>query len=638
MKCLAAALLFAAVLAAAFLAPRPAAAQRPGPAQQPSRSTNADTAGGTADLLITLHDANKAAFLQPAKVTLHSSAGDLRGTSIAEKGRAIFRGLTLDTYAVSVEVQGSPTTQASVSLQLAGENQTLDIIVGVGNSSGSGGPPMPPPLSLKEQKELTAGLAALQSQNLKEAKKYLLSAAKTAPNHPDIDYLLGILATISGDFVTAKQYFQNAATRYQHVRSLIALGELNLVEGNLLEAKSHLEIAIGADPTSWRAEQLLAAVYARQQSHSDAINHAERALQLGKADANGARLTLAEALSAIGDYRRSVQALNDLLKQNPTESQKKQANQLLETNRAALASSSAPGKSMPTLPILPLSASLPSLSSNPRSDYRHWVPPNVDDVIPPTDPTVSCPLPEILERTGQRVLEFVDNLDRFTATERLGHQSLNEFGLAVRDEQKTFDYLVLIRQVKPGIFDVSEYRNGSDSQEIFPEHVATLGTVALVFVFHPNYVHDFDFQCEGLTHQGNESVWQIRFQQKPELPSRLRSYRLGTKYYRVGIKGRTWISKNSFQVLRMESDLVNQVPDLRLNAEHQDITYGPVPFQKRNLVLWLPYSADTYLDFNGHRFHRRQELSNYLLFWVDDRERDEKPKEVTEQEQPAPNS
>jgi len=648
MKYLAATLWFAAALAVGFVVPGPAAAQRPA-AGPPQHGVTSDNAHGTADLIVILHDAKNEALTQPAKVTLRSVSGEMRGSTLAEKGRAIFRAVPMDDYEVSVEIQGLPTTKTSVSLQLTGESRTLDIAVGTGSPSGTSGPPIPPPLSMKEQKELTEGLRALQAQKVDDARKHFLVAAKTAPNNPDVDYLLGVTAVMAGDTVAAKQYFENAANRYHHMRSLSALGELDLQAGNLSGAKDYLEKALKADPNSWRAEQLLAAVDLRLHAFPDAIQHSEHALQLGKSEAKGARLTLAEALAANGNYERSNQVLEELLKSNPTQDQSKAANELLAANRrqgAPLPAAASSGAFQDTpaqnnfvqVGTLPLAPSLPMPTDNPLTEHARWIPPNVDDSVPPTDRSVSCPAQHVVQQASKRVLELVDNLARFTATERLHHESLNEFGLAVRNADLTFDYTVIIREVKTGIFDVSEYRDGSDSREIFPEHVATLGTVALVFVFHPNYADDFDFQCEGLAHIGDHPMWQIHFQQKANRPSRLRSYRLGTKYYRVGIKGRAWISTETSQILRMESDLVNQVPDLRLYAEHQDITYGPVPFKKRDLVLWLPYSSETYLDFNTHRIHRRQSFSEYLLFWVDDRERVETPKEPTEQEVAAPNT
>jgi hypothetical protein len=46
------------------------------------------------------------------------------------------------------------------------------------------------------------------------------------------------------------------------------------------------------------------------------------------------------------------------------------------------------------------------------------------------------------------------------------------------------------------------------------------------------------------------------------------------------------------------------------------VEYGPVQFQKRSVELWLPESAELYLDFNGRRLHRCHSCSNFLLFSV----------------------
>jgi tetratricopeptide (TPR) repeat protein len=634
-------ILLTAIQAACLIAPSCVAAQRPGMPPQTPRGTQSDVESGTADLVVNLRDEKDRELSQSANVTLRSRTGDPRGVARSEKGRANFRGIALGDYEVQVEASGYATGRANVSLTRPGETRDLDIALLAGSGAASSN--TPPPLSLKEQKELTAGLRALQAQELEEARKHFLTAAKTAPNHPDVDYLLGVLATMTGDVATAKQYLENGATRYEHILSLTALGEIYLTEGNLALAQQRLETALKTAPNTWRADQLLAAVELKQGSYAQAIQHAEHALQIGKTEAKGARLTLADALYATGDHQRSVQVLDELLKENPTQEQTKEAHRLLEANRAA-ASSSAEGSlyanlSNATFAIAPSlsSANLPFTLANPLSVSPHWFPPNVDESIPPADATVPCPLPLIVRKAGERVLEFVGNVDRFTATESLSHQTLNEFGLAVRSERIKFNYLVSIQEMKPGVFDVQEFRNGGTSNDIFPEHVATLGTVAMVFVFHPNYAGDFDFRCEGRAHQGNQEVWQIHFSQKPDRASRLRSYRLGTQYFRVGIKGRAWVSTETSQVLRMETDLVSKVPEIRLHAEHQDILYGPVPFQKKHLVLWLPLATETFLDFNGHRIHRRQDLSNYLLFWVDEQQNIEKPKtsEVPQESSPG---
>ena len=637
-------LLFAALQGTCLIAPNCVSAQRPGPAPQTPRVAQSDAATGIADLVVTIRDDTNIDLTQPVKVTLRSPSGDPRGVIVSEKGRATFHGIGLGDYEVQVEAPGSAIAKASVSLTRPGESHAIEMTVLRG--SGTGEANTPRPLSLNEQKELTAGLRALQAQRLEEARKHFLLAAKTAPNHPDVDYLLGVLSSMTGDLAAAKQYLENGATRYQHILSLTALGEIYLNEGNLTLAQQRLEAALKTAPNTWRADQLLAAVELKQGSYPLAIQHAEHALQIGKMEAKGARLTLADALYATREHQRSVQVLNDLLEENPTQEQTKETKRLLEANRAALAppssnedalTSSLSNAAFAVAPSLS-SANLPSALANPWTASPHWFPPNVDDSIPPAENTGSCPLSQVVQQTGQRVLEFVSNVDRFTATESLSHQSLNEFGLAVRSEKTKFNYLVSIQEMKPGVFDVQEFRDGGTSNDVFPEHVATRGTVAMAFVFHPNYVGDFDFRCEGRAHQGNQEAWQIHFAQKTGRDSRLRSYRLGNQYFRVGIKGRAWISIETSQVLRMETDLVSKVPEIRLHTEHQDILYGPVPFQKKHLVLWLPLATETYLDFNGHRIHRRQDLSNYLLFWVDDRQAIEKPKTTEVPGEPSPGS
>ena len=627
MKPLNSILLLAAVQAACLFGPSCVAAQRPGPAPQTPRATQLDAATGTADLLVTIRDDKKGELSYSAKVTLRTRNGDPRGVTISDKGRARFRSIPLGEYEVLVEAPGHATLRSNVSLARDGESHHLDITVLPG--SGASGANVPPPLSLREQKELTAGLRSLQAQKLREAKKHFLSAAKTAPNHPDVDYLLGVIGAMTGEMETAKQYFENAAARYQHVLSITALGEIFLVEGNLDAAKQRLETALKVDPNSWRADQLLAAVLLSQRSYALAIQHAEHALQLGKTEAKGARLTLAQALTEAGERQRSVQVLNELLSQNPTQEQAKQARTLLDANGSAAPpeiaaarkylnpASPAASTSKSSLPVKFDYASLPFEPSSLAAQYQRWVPPNVDDAVPPVETGMSCPLHQILKEAGERVVEFVNNVDRFSATETMNHEGLNEFGLAVHSERRSFNYLVSIQEFRPGVYDVQEFRDGLTTPDIFPEHVATVGTVALVFVFHPNYADDFDFRCEGLTHQGGQDAWQVHFSQKPDHSPRLRSYRLANLYFRVGLKGRAWISTETFQVLRMESDLTGTVPQIRLHADHEDTQYAPVLVKRKQLVLWLPASSEIFLDFNGHRIHRQQQLSDYFFFWVD---------------------
>jgi hypothetical protein len=92
------------------------------------------------------------------------------------------------------------------------------------------------------------------------------------------------------------------------------------------------------------------------------------------------------------------------------------------------------------------------------------------------------------------------------------------------------------------------------------------------------------------------------------------------------LRGRAWIATDSYQIVRMETDLVNTLPEIRLFADHTMVEYGPVRFKSRNVEMWLPQSAEVYSDWRGKRMHRRHSFSNFILFSVDEEQSISEPK------------
>jgi hypothetical protein len=117
----------------------------------------------------------------------------------------------------------------------------------------------------------------------------------------------------------------------------------------------------------------------------------------------------------------------------------------------------------------------------------------------------------------------------------------------------------------------------------------------------------------------------------------MHDYRVGGDLYSLKLKGRAWITADKFQIVRIESELVNPIPQIRLAGEHQVVEYGPVPFQKRNVQLWLPQSAEIYLDFRRHRYYRKHSFDHYMLFSIDATDTQKAPKEQPANAPPQPN-
>jgi hypothetical protein len=129
----------------------------------------------------------------------------------------------------------------------------------------------------------------------------------------------------------------------------------------------------------------------------------------------------------------------------------------------------------------------------------------------------------------------------------------------------------------------------------------------------------------------------VYFEQRKDTVSQIRRYRVNGRSFPVALKGRAWIDANSHQVIRLETDLREPYPDLRLAAEHLVMEYGPVQFKTRKEVLWLPASADYYAIYAGHRFHRRHTFTNYILFSIEDQQKIGAPGKET-RPAPAPQS
>jgi hypothetical protein len=252
-----------------------------------------------------------------------------------------------------------------------------------------------------------------------------------------------------------------------------------------------------------------------------------------------------------------------------------------------------------------------------RSHVVPWPFSDVDAEVPPVMPGVSCPLSTILQSTALRVKDLVANLERFTATERIENAKMDRAGKWTKPQARTVKYLAFINELRPGVLSVEETRAETHASTTATRAFESTGLAAFAFVFHPYYAGDFQMTCEGLGTWQGRPAWQVHFTQRPDMPPRFHSFVVGQRRFSVKLRGRAWIMADSFQVARVEVDLCEPVKEIRLLMEHLEIQYQPVHFVQRDLQLWLPQSANLYLDFRGGRYRHAHRLSDFLLFSVD---------------------
>jgi hypothetical protein len=245
-----------------------------------------------------------------------------------------------------------------------------------------------------------------------------------------------------------------------------------------------------------------------------------------------------------------------------------------------------------------------------------WPPPDVNAVAPPVSPDVACSLSDLLPKTGERVIELIQNVDRFTATETIQHREVDRSGRLGKPETDKFNYAASFNPMNDGYIHVEEFRKSrSDSYQSLGG-VATIGMSSLILIFHPLYAIGFDMHCEGLGEWHGEPAWQVSFEQSRTAINRTCAIDVGPKSFDLRLRGRAWILASSYQVAELQVDLADTIEKIRLQLYHQENEYGPVRFPGNHYEIWLPLSVQLYVDFSHHRFYRQHNFTDFTLFSV----------------------
>ena len=434
---------------------------------------------------------------------------------------------------------------------------------------------------------------------------------------PEVNYVFGVYASKLGDWDKAKTYWTKIFELLpDHVPAMVSMSEALLIENKTTEAAEYLDRAAKIDPSYWKAQALLAQVSLHAGAAAEAVEHAERAIELGHEEAARVSPLLARALVA-----EATEVLSTYVKDHPADvAAKKQLQGLnppAELHGVEPLNADFGDRNAATVVARPA----------PRVRESRWLPPQVDESVPPVQPGSACSLEEVLPKAGQRIQEFVKNVERFTATESLVHETINKSGAVSGTEKRRYNYMVTIEEIRPEIFGVEEYRSSSSAADA-PGGIITRGLPALVLIFHPFNSGTFSMKCEGLANFNGKPAWQIYFRQRADKPNRIRSYKIGENgpSHPVALKGRAWFVADSYQIIGLQTDLIEALPDLRLTVDHAAVEYGPVHFSSRGVDMWLPQTAELYCDLRGKRLHRRLNFTDYLLFAVDDKEKISLPK------------
>jgi hypothetical protein len=153
------------------------------------------------------------------------------------------------------------------------------------------------------------------------------------------------------------------------------------------------------------------------------------------------------------------------------------------------------------------------------------------------------PVQDLLARTRQRVIEFLDEFSDVKCTEQVTQEKLKADGKVELREQSTFDYLVLMTS-SGGELNLNESRLpvhevAGKNRKNLPLLVSN-GFATLFLVFHPYYASGFEFTDLGEETAGGVRLRKIGFHHVHDMRTPL-ALALRGREFPLDPEGEAWI-------------------------------------------------------------------------------------------------
>ncbi len=558
-------------------------------------------------------------------------------SATGEGSTANFPNVSPGEYEVEVRAQGYQTASEAVNVVSFGgdvsvylylQNETGDAANNVQGKSVVMAP--------KLRNEVEKGLSVMQKKDYAGARTHFLKASQMAPANPDVLYLLGTAELTLKNIDAAKTDFDNALRlEPSNQRFLLALGDAELQSGDVSSAILILEKAFDLNGADWRIHYLLASAYFRAGRLSEAKTHASRGAAMAKERGAAILCLLGEIQFAEGKTSEAKETWELVLAEFPNDPIVPETKGKLEGTAGV---SSVTKQSANAIAKPPISQATPAGLI--PVEERPWAPPDIDAKEYRIASDAACNIDEVLARADLRLKSQLMNLEEFTATERIEHQQVDRYGVPGPVFSKEFSYIVFVRKIRPDSFYLEENRAEGNDLSAFPTPLATTGLNSLgISMLKASSAKNYEYRCEGLTNLRGEAAWQVRFEERKGANSSTRQWRKKGQLVNIPLKGRFWVTASNYDLLRIETDLIKPLAELELSLDHLVVDYGPVSFENGNVRLWLPWSAEMFMQLHGNRYHHKHYLTNYYLFSVDTAHKIGAPKNGTgNKNQPSPDT
>lgn len=236
-------------------------------------------------------------------------------------------------------------------------------------------------------------------------------------------------------------------------------------------------------------------------------------------------------------------------------------------------------------------------------------------------------LSTILSKTGARVDDFLRQVVDLSAHEQINQERFDESGQ--RRSRNEYNYLVLVHRN-----DLSdspeEYRVDAKGNRVEPGGVdygyaVTSGFAFECLDFLPSNQPESTFRFLGTEPMRGRTTYVVAFAQRVGHATNTNFVNLTG----IGIvvpswvQGIAWIDQQSFQILRIRTDLLQPLfPNALPTWDYQQTT--EIKLAETRLLdapypLWLPSEVDVHISYHAMEFHNKHRYRNYQRFRVSSR-------------------
>jgi len=182
-----------------------------------------------------------------------------------------------------------------------------------------------------------------------------------------------------------------------------------------------------------------------------------------------------------------------------------------------------------------------------------------------------------------------------------------------------YSYRIVSREDSTLDNAINEYRTDAHDHPIHttandPDTPRSVGFATSWLFFVPGNFNESRYRYVGQQKIGSHETYVMAFAQIPDrthMETIVQTTGGGCSTFTQGV---AWIDQSTFQIIRMQTDLLSPLPAIGLTQLRSVLNYSDVKIPKLSLSLWLPSDVETSWLSGGRTGDERHLYSNYRLF------------------------